>query len=98
MWMGLLNAMDHVEISVRRLHHQHIGSFSDVELYFAQRLMCISGIHLMRAPISKSSGALGCQAERSIQTGIVFYRVTEDRNMFKASLIQSLAQSLYHSV
>ena len=63
----ILYARDHVQIRHRGLHHHDVGAFEDVLLHFAERLLDVTRIHLMRAAVAEYRDRPGRIAERTVK-------------------------------
>src|SRR5208283_68672 len=55
-------------IARRRLDHDDVGAFLDVQRDFFQRFACIGGVHLVAAAIAELRRGLRGFAERAVET------------------------------
>ena len=78
---SLARGADDVEVRQRRLDHQHVGAFGDVELAFAQCLAHIRGIHLVAAPVAERRRRVGSLPERPVERGCVLRGVRDNRRV-----------------
>ena len=76
---GLLHAPDQVEVRQRRLDHDDVGAFVDVQLDLAQRLVGVGRIHLVAAPVAELRRRLRRLAERPVEAGRELGGVGHDR-------------------
>ena len=71
-----------VEIGQRRLDHDHVGPFGQVERHLAQRLAGVGGrVHLVAAAIAELRRAFGGVAERAVERAGELGRVAHDRHV-----------------
>ena len=89
---GVLHAPDDVEVWHSRLDHDHVGALGDVEADFAQSLVGIRRIHLIRALVADQCrvGADGV-TERTIETRGVLRRVGKNLHLVMTRGIERAA-------
>ena len=84
-------APENVEIRQRRLDHNNIGAFIDIEPDFAQRFIGIGRIHLVGTAIAKLRRTFGGIAKRAVKDGSKLRRVTHDARVGEAAGIERFA-------
>jgi hypothetical protein len=91
--------LDHVQIGQRRLDHDQVGPFGQIEFDFAQSFAGSSRkIHLITAAVAELWGALSRVAERPVKGTRVLGGVAHDRHMRIAGLIEGAADGAHHAV
>ena len=85
---ALAHALNHVQIGQRRLHHDDVRAFFEIERHFAQRLARIRRIHLVAAPVAKLRRGLRGFAERPVERGAIFRGVGKNRDILEIVLVE----------
>jgi hypothetical protein len=87
---GLTHTAEHVEVSERRLDHQHVGALFFVETRLAKPFARISRIHLVGRAVAELGRAIGRVAKRPVERRGVFHGVREDGEVFVRRLVEGL--------
>ena len=88
-----LHPRDDVEIGERRLDHDDVGPFLDIERDLAQRLLDVGRIHLVRSAIAEGRRRIGRLAERAVERRTVLRRVRHDRRLREPRLVERRADA-----
>src|SRR6267154_5944754 len=86
----LLHPRQDVEIRQRGLHHHDVRALFDVLLHFAQRLVSVRRIHLVRLPVAKLRRRIRRLTERPVKHRPVFRGICHDRRVLEAALVERL--------
>ncbi len=89
---------DQVEIGHRRLHHDHVGAFFQVQLDLAHGFAPVGRIHLVAAAVAELRGRFGGLAERPVEDRGEFGRVGKNRDLLEAVGVQRLADGRHAAV
>src|SRR6185312_11642381 len=87
----LTSHTQNIEISERRLDHDHVRAFFEIQLDFAHRFPSIGRVHLVAPPVAELWGRLRSFPKWSIKTGGVLGSVRKNRQIRKSSLVEGLS-------
>ena len=88
---AIASLADDVEIRHRRLHHDHVRAFLNIEFDFAHRFARVGRIHLIAAPVAELRRGFRGFAERSVENRSVLRGVRNDGSICESRRIQRLA-------
>ena len=80
--------MQHVEIRHRRLHHDHVRAFFQIEFDLAHGLAQVRRVHLVGAAIAEVRRRIGRFAERPIEAAGKLRRVGEYGDVLETVLVE----------
>src|SRR5207237_4115701 len=87
----LSDSPQNIHVGQGRFYHHNVRSFLDIQCYLTQGFIRVGKIHLVRAPVAELGRALGGLAEWPVKSRREFRRVTHNRRLVEASLIERLA-------
>src|SRR5438552_7191714 len=87
----LADSPQNVHVRQGRFYHHNVRSFVDIQCYLTQGFIRVGKIHLIRPSVAELGRTLGSLAKWSVESRREFRRVTHNRRLVEASLIERLA-------